>query len=175
MVAFQALGESGFNALVLDREAVASGQWWRLLSGHLVHWNAAHLWMNIAALALWVLLCPRAWPWWSWSLLVSFAAIFVSLGLLLVSPLDRYAGFSGVMHGLFVLGLAAAGREGDRIAIGCLLYLLAKVVVEQYFGPLFSDAGSIGVRVATESHWLGVVAMAPILGVCVLREWRART
>lgn len=39
-------------SLRFERNLIAQGQWWRLLSGHLVHSNGMHLVMNIASLLL---------------------------------------------------------------------------------------------------------------------------
>ena len=38
------------NPLELDRLRVVQGEWWRLLSGNLVHYGLYHLLMNLAAL-----------------------------------------------------------------------------------------------------------------------------
>ncbi len=46
----------GLAALKFDREAITSVEYWRLLSGHLVHTNGSHLGMSLAGiLALWLL------------------------------------------------------------------------------------------------------------------------
>ena len=36
-----------------ERAAIAAGQWWRMLTGHLTHWNMDHL--------LWDVLMFQAW------------------------------------------------------------------------------------------------------------------
>jgi membrane associated rhomboid family serine protease len=33
-----------------DRQAIESGEYWRLVSGHLVHLGFGHVWPNLAAL-----------------------------------------------------------------------------------------------------------------------------
>lgn len=161
------------EALLLDVEALAAGQFWRLISGHFVHWSDWHLAMNVAGLAIWPLLCDARWPVWRWALLLALLSLGVSAGVLLMAPdILRYAGFSGVLHGLFLLGLYPAARAGDRIAIACLLYLVGKVIIEAFTGPLFADAERLGAAVAQEAHLAGALGAAAILIVAELRRLR---
>ena len=39
-------------SLEFDRDAVAAGQWWRLLTSHLTHWGRQHLMWDLAVFAL---------------------------------------------------------------------------------------------------------------------------
>ena len=54
------LGESGRLALRYEREAVLQGEYWRLLTGHLVHGTWLHLLLNGAGLGLVAALFPTA-------------------------------------------------------------------------------------------------------------------
>ena len=40
------------EALQYDRQAVAQGAWWRIVSGHFVHWSGEHLFWDVLALGL---------------------------------------------------------------------------------------------------------------------------
>ncbi len=91
-----------------QRDAVENGEYWRLVSGHLVHLGFGHLWPNLVALviigALFEGVLDNA-DWWRVSL-ASAAAI--DLGLYLFEPsVIWYVGLSGVLH-----GFVAARRAG---------------------------------------------------------------
>ena len=51
-IALTAVGTPTFAWLAYRRAAIAQGQIWRLVTGHLVHVGAAHLAWNLAGLAL---------------------------------------------------------------------------------------------------------------------------
>lgn len=172
MVALWGGGAHVFDALVLRADAVASGQWWRLVTGHFVHWSAWHVAVNAGGLAIWLLLCPVRWSLPRWSGVLVVEALAVSGGVLWMSPdVMRYAGFSGILHGLFLVALVPQAFAGDRIAGACLLYLVGKVGLEQIVGPVMSDAEHIGAAIATESHLAGLLGGLALL--LAPRGWRA--
>lgn len=148
------------DALRYDRAAILEGhQWWRLVTGHLVHLGGYHLLLNELGLLVLVMLCPQPLTAREWMQRLLFLCIGLSLGLLIFVPsMHRYVGLSGVIHGLFLLGLLPQVRQRDVIAALALAYLLGKLVWEQVTGVPVSDEAAIGGRVATESHLLGVVA-----------------
>ncbi|MHA7833433.1 MAG: rhombosortase [Algiphilus sp.] len=154
-----------FDGLVYSRHQMeGQGEWWRLWTGHLVHWTPYHLGLNALGLLIWVLLCPRRWTAAQWMMVLAFLGMSVSLWLWLAqADMTRYAGFSGVLHGLFVLGLVPQAVRRDRIASLCLLYLVVKIIWEQAFGVPLSDAERIGAAVATDAHLAGVVAAVTLL------------
>src|SRR5262245_20822538 len=45
-------GDPVRQALSYDRAALADGQWWRVISGHFVHLDADHLFVNLMGLVL---------------------------------------------------------------------------------------------------------------------------
>lgn len=152
------------EALVYDRDAILGGQLWRLLSGNFVHLGPWHSFLNGLGVLVFVLLCPVRWGWagWGWRLVV--LSLGMSLGLLAFLPwLQGYVGLSGVIHGLFVLGLWPQVRQKDLIALGCMAYLLGKVGWELYAGAPVSDEAAIGGKVIVESHLFGALSGAAIL------------
>lgn len=163
------------EGLIYQRDLIQSGQWWRLLTGNLVHLGAWHTFLNGLGVLVFVLLCPVTWGMagWLWRLVV--LGLGMSLGLLIAVPsLQGYVGLSGVIHGLFVLGLWPQVRRGDLIALGCLLYLLGKVGWELYAGAPISDEVAIGGRVIVESHLFGsLTAMLILLTTAGLTRARA--
>src|SRR5450631_3036390 len=130
-----ASGESGREALRYQRVALAHGQWWRLLTAHLMHLSIAHALLNSAGLVLLWMLFAREFPArrWAWILLTSSAAI--DAGLWFLRPtVDWYLGASGVLHGAWAAGACAMYRRGDGVGAALLLLLIVKLVYEQQSG-----------------------------------------
>jgi len=151
-------GDWGRQWLGFDRAALAAGQWWRLLTANLVHLGPYHLLLNVIGLGVLVLLCPQRLPARSWLLRLAVLGLAVTAGLYLLAPQwQRYVGLSGVIHGLFFLGLVPLARQGDRIALVALLYLLGKLAWEWRMGVPISDEQAIGGRVVLESHLFGTI------------------
>jgi rhomboid family GlyGly-CTERM serine protease len=153
-------GEPVRAALRYDADAIGAGQWWRLLTGNLVHLGWWHLFLNEVGLLVLVLLCPErlAWSVWLRRIVLIGAGMTASL-YFFVPQTEWYVGMSGVIHGLFVLGL---GRQvvdrRDLIAAGCLAYLVGKIAWEMVVGVPVSDESAIGGKVLVESHLYGSLA-----------------
>lgn len=159
MFLVELFGDAGRSALSFDRGQIAAGEWWRFLTGNLAHLGWYHWFLNELGLVVLILLCPEALPWRVWLRRLLWLSLGMTLCLYLFVPdLHNYVGMSGVIHGLFVLGLMPQVLKRDLIALGCLLYLLGKIGWELYAGAAVSDEAAIGGRVATESHFFGVVA-----------------
>ena len=76
-------GDAGRALLSYDREALAAGQWWRLLTAHLVHLGLEHAALNSLGLVLmWALFARDYTPGqWVSIALASMAAIDAGLWL----------------------------------------------------------------------------------------------
>lgn len=139
-----------------EREAILAGQYWRFMTGHLVHLGWAHLLLNLAGFALvWLLFGPllRAAAWLT---AAAASAAAVSAGLLWLAPhLAWYVGFSGVLHGLFVAGTVAAWQAGDRGALLLLAAVAAKLAWEQWQGAAAGTAALVGGAVVIDAHLYG--------------------
>lgn len=155
-----AVGGDALSVLLrYDREAILSGQWWRVLTGHLVHAGWGHTALNVAGLVLIALLFPepvRIWTW-GWRLLLLSVAIS---GLMLwrLPDLAWYVGLSGVLHGFFVLGFWWLFRDGDRFSLVLLGFLVAKLAWEHVNGPISSNEDLVGVPVLVEAHSYGALS-----------------
>lgn len=152
------------DVMVLDRGCVAGGQWWRLWSGHLLHLDSTHALLNLAALAVILVLAARQRMLGEVAAAALLGMPLLSLGLLWLDPaLDWYAGLSGLLHGLLVIVLA---RRGGAVAWLLLGLLALKLLHEWRFG----------------SHWEGwvVITLAHRLGAAggtlwaVVGGWLAR-
>jgi len=164
-----ALGESGRVALRYQRESLAQGQWWRLLSAHLVHLNLTHALLNCAGLLLlWILFAREYTPRrWVWILLTSMVAI--DAGLWFLRPLvDWYVGASGVLHGALAAGALSMYRRRDGTGAAVLLLLIVKLAYEQHSGAsLFAS----DLPLLADAHVFGV--LGGLLGACLPRPaWK---
>lgn len=154
-----ALGGAGRLWLRWDREAIAAGEWWRLATGHFVHLNLGHLALNLAGLALvWVLAGGRYRPlgWW---LVVALSLALLDAGFWYLDPnLAWYVGLSGLLHGLLLAGTVDRLREAPLESTVLTLLVSAKLVYEQYAGPLPGSEASTGGPVVVNAHLYGAIA-----------------
>jgi rhomboid family GlyGly-CTERM serine protease len=115
----------------LDFEAVAGGQGWRLLTGHLTHFGGGHLFWDLLMFVVLAAACEgQHRRHFASSLLLMAAGISVSLGLLR-SDITVYRGLSGVDTGLFVWFVAdqAIGWLRRREPATAALWLVPGVAV----------------------------------------------
>jgi rhomboid family GlyGly-CTERM serine protease len=161
-------------AWVYDRAAIGDGQFWRLATGHLVHFSAPHLAANLIVLlpAGWLLERVAHGKGW-----VFYASAMPLIGVLLwvFEPrLVEFGGLSGLGFALLTLlalqGLAAGGRLR---AFGALLLagLLAKLAAELGWGWSAGIlAADTGVIAAPVSHAAGVAAAVMVHGLAWLKR-----
>jgi rhomboid family GlyGly-CTERM serine protease len=135
---------------------------WRAVSAALVHGSGAHLAANLAGAAL-----VGAYGWAagaSRGIAIAWLAAWplAQVGLLLRPALAHYVGLSGVLHA----GVAAVTVQllwrGDRrqraVGAAVALGVLAKLALEQPWGPLLHPPGALGVAVAPLAHATGTAA-----------------
>jgi rhomboid family GlyGly-CTERM serine protease len=173
--AFLIPGAAG--ALELDRQAVRHGEWWRLFTGHLVHFGLDHFVWDALVFAALAAICERRGRA---RCLVTLAAAApaISLGVLLFLPrLAIYRGLSGLdsaLAGLLAADVAwEALRERDwpwAAAAGTfILGFLGKTVFETATGAtLFVDSVAAGFGAVPLAHAVGLLA-----GATMLLSWRA--
>lgn len=146
-----------------------SGEWWRMVTGHLVHLNGWHLALNLAGLAVVLALYPRFLPLAPLATALFWLTLFISLGLLALLPeLPGYRGFSGCLHGLAAI-LAIRGFREDRVFSASILVLLAgKLVIESAGLGLADTANLIGGPVVWQAHALGFAGGILFAGLSLL-------
>ncbi len=172
-LAAAASGNDGAAALRYSRAAVADGEWWRLLTAHLVHLGTGHLLLNLAGLALVCWLTGsdyRATVWWG---IVLASAATIGAALYVLHPgVAWYVGLSGVLHGLLAGGLVPALRGRDRAAGIVAVLLAGKLAWEALAGPLPGAEQTAGGPVLVEAHRYGALA-GVIVGLAAL-PWSSR-
>ncbi len=173
-LALLATGDWGREWLRFDRDGIASGEAWRLLTGHLVHLGVSHTVLNLAGLVLVWLLVGQTYTWkqWLWVMAGSVAAI--DLGLWFGAPaLEWYVGLSGLLHGMLAAGILAglAGRSGEAAILGVVV--AAKLAWEQFAGPLPGSEASSGGAVIVDAHLYGVIGGALVAATLIRVRRRA--
>lgn len=166
-----ALQAAGLNDwLMFNRTAIDQGQWWRLLSGHLVHLNWGHFWLNMGGVLIVAGFLRRHWRVPQWLALLVWSALATGLGLYILNPeLYRYVGLSGVLHGLFIAG---AWQERKHYALSgnvLLALLMIKLVWEQIGGAMPGSEAAAGGHVIVDAHLYG--ALSGVVFVAVVEVW----
>ena len=171
MVALQA---TDVDALRYDRTAVLHGELWRLVKGHLVHADAAHLARNLEGLALVAWLFATEYARGEWLVILIASTTASDLGFLVRErQLDWYVGFSGVLHGLMAGGLLAwLVRHRDGVTAIVAVLFAAKLAWEHIVGPLPFTAQTLSIPIIHQAHTYG--AIGGVLGAygCLRRNRR---
>lgn len=123
------------DLLEFDRSEIASGSWWLLITGHLCHLDWQHLIFNdIALLIIWELFYRR-YSTLKASIQFVSLCLCVGLGIYFFNPnIEWYVGLSGVLHGLFIIGIAKEVTSKNILSILVLIGFIGKIVWEQTVG-----------------------------------------
>lgn len=159
LVLLSLLGEGGRLLLRYEREAVLQGEYWRLITGHLVHGNTRHLLLNGAAVALIAALFQQDYSWRGWLLIALLSALAIDVAFVFWEPqITWYVGFSGVLHGALAAGAVAWWRYQPKpLALALSAVLVGKLAWEYWHGAL-PLAGDLAVVV--EAHRYGALGGA---------------
>ncbi|MBN1419337.1 MAG: rhombosortase [Planctomycetes bacterium] len=152
-------GSGAAERLIFLPDAVAAGEWWRLVTHPFVHASWWHLALDGAAFALayrGLGSAPRARRL-AWTAACGAGSL---LAALLFSPIvfaRGLCGLSGIAHGMTVLnGLEIARTGGEdrtlrRMGLACAALVVGKSIIEAVRGDiLFASLhlGSVGVPIA---------------------------
>ena len=155
------LGDFGRHWLSYDRDAIAAGQLWRLLSGHFVHLGWSHFVMNAIGLLLICYLVAARFTARNWLILALVTIAGIDLAFWLLEPqLEWYVGLSGLLHGLLAAGVVAGFRLGLRDSWLLGFILAGKLAWEQFVGPVPGSVESTGGNVIVAAHFYGAVVAA---------------
>jgi len=163
LLAICAGGERVRQALCYERTALAHGQWWRLISAHVVHLGIEHALLNCEGLALLWMLFAREFPPRRWLGILACSALTIDAALWFLRPaVEWYLGASGVLHGALAAGAVALYRRADALGAALVLLLVVKLIYEQHSGasafagdlPLVPDAHLFGALGGLVGAWL---------------------
>jgi len=155
------------DLLQFDRTRVASGEWWRLVTGHWTHWTLDHLWWDGAVFFVLAAVCERL----DRTLLLRAVVLSVptcSAAVWWLAPeLDTYRGLSGIDSAL--LGAIGAKVVVDALSngdwrrsvlpMGLVLGFAAKTACEVATGTtIFVDSVAAGTVAVPVAHVAGLLA-----------------
>ena len=162
--ALAALLPSGGLPWIFDREAVAGGELWRIVTCHFIHVNGSHLFLDlIVFLVLGSILEVRLRKAYLISLLAG--GIVIPLGVYILLPgLRYYCGLSGLdtaAYTLLAVHLLKTGWQQKKTMPGLIMLtalagLLFKIAYEIHTGrTLFAVPGTSGLIIAWYREKLG--------------------
>ena len=157
---WSAEGETLFQALALDKQAVAAGEYWRLWTVTLLHGSEIHLAFNMYALYLSGRVVERWYGPLNMLVFYLVCAAAGSIGSFVLGGAGASVGASGAVFGLFGL-LLAAGRvhhpvdKQSRALVGQLGMLIAINLLFGFAVQGIDNAAHIGGLVA--GLWLGAL------------------
>ncbi len=134
-----------------DRTAIATGEFWRILTGHWTHWSFDHfLWCTISFIAFGSL-CERL-NRRGFIIVLTFSTIIIPVFGWFADPaMGLYRGLSGICSGLFVAAclmlmqqaLARKALSDLAMPIFAVLLFLAKILFECLTGQTLFVNSSI--------------------------------
>jgi len=163
-------GAPGRLLLRYDRLQLAAGQWWRLVTAHLVHLDLHHALLNTLGFALMWALFEREYSPRQWLAILLGSIAAIDAGLWLAdSTVLWYVGSSGALHGIMAAGVLAMVRNRELSGLLLAVVLVAKIAYEQRMGPLPLSGSD---PVVVDAHLYG--ALGGLLVGAVLRPGKPR-
>ncbi len=159
-------------ALEFNRAAITAGEWWRLVTAHVTHFDGNHLAWDVAVLvALGTVVEPESRARTATALGLAGIAITASVGWW-QPQFENYRGLSGLdcaLFGVFAGRLLLNASPGARVAgaIG-LLGAAAKAAVELKSGATLFAIGATYAPVPL-AHLIGL--LAGVVTALVGGEW----
>lgn len=146
------------GGLVYDRNAIALGEWWRIWTGHLIHFGWPHFIADVGLFVILGRLLEWQHPWLSRFAIISLPVV-ISASVYWFDPaMTRYGGLSAVNIGLLIF-LACKGWQKswvDWFWPAVLVIYVGEIILEATKGHghgggmiQFDDPS---VRVATIAH-----------------------
>ncbi len=152
LVVLQGIEES----LVFNRSLILEGELWRLWTGHLIHENTLHLWMNVTVAILIYLVFLMDIE--ARKLLFSFVVFLLLLGPSIfwaLPQIEWYTGLSASLHTLAAFwGVMLLTPENRLAQFGALAHTL-KMLYEMVLLLSGESVTQHGMLVLTETHLLG--------------------
>ena len=167
-LALMLAGDSGREWLRFERAGIASGEAWRLLTGHFVHLGISHTILNLAGLVLVWLLVGRAYGCREWLWIIAGSIAAIDLGLWFGAPqLEWYVGLSGLLHGMLAAGILDGLADRSAEARILAVVVAGKLAYEQFAGPLPGSEATSGGAVIVDAHLYGVIGGAVVAAALI--------
>ena len=165
--------------LQLDFNSIVQGQWWRLLTGHLTHYDGQHLFWDLLMFVVLGVVCERQYRKLFAPALVLMATVVSVTVFLSCHGISEYRGLSGIDTGLFawlIIGqlrasLTARDRYFSAFWTACGLSLIGKLFFEMLTGDVLF-VQTQGFEPMLESHLAGaaVGVTAGLVSLASLRQ-----
>jgi len=168
MLLLQAIGPEYFR---YERDWSSTGQIWRIVTAHWVHVGWIHLLLNGFGLVVCVSLTTPGWSIGRWLVNSITMAIGISIMLTIYNPeVWDYAGFSGVLYGLYVLAALSLFPRDRLVAVLIIAAIVIKVIMEQFNFYDFNSGDIIGARVIVDAHLYGL-----LMAIAIALIWATYT
>ena len=155
MTLLQLIGPEYFR---FEREWLERGELWRPISAHWVHVGWMHLFLNGLSLVVCVSLTTPGWSIRRWLATTLVMGAVISILLILNNPeVGDYAGHSGILYGLYVLGGVSLFARDRLVAVLIVAAIVIKILMEQFSFYDFNTGSLIGARVIVDAHMYGVL------------------
>jgi len=159
------------NYLTFETYALQAQEWWRLLTGQLVHLRWSHLGYNLLGLGVIGLLFSGHISRQPFYFVVLFCMFGSNLGMWLFDPdIHNYVGFSGALYGLFAWGATLDVLQKQRFGVILLAVALTKTTYDYVAGQTLLSL-SDATAVAYSAHFYGVLTG---ISVAVVVTWLHR-
>ena len=148
-------------ALVYDRSAIFTGELWRLVTGHWVHFSASHLFYDATVLGItgWIIE-SRGYRYFAALCLLS--ALSISLVMLVLLPdMAYYGGLSGIAMASTVYLALQGLREPSPwrgVSLFVLLLCIGKIIVDATIGHFALVVFEGDLVVVPLSHLVGAAS-----------------
>ena len=168
MALLQMIGPEYFR---YQRDWNSSGEIWRLVTAHWVHVGWMHLLLNGLGLVVCVSLTTPGWAIARWLINSITMAVGISIMLTLYNPeVIDYAGYSGVLYGLYMLAAISLFPRDRLVAVLIMVAIVGKVSMEQFNLYDFNSGDIIGARVIVDAHLYGL-----LMAIAIALIWATYT
>jgi len=160
--------------LLFQRERINDGEYWRILTGNLVHTNHFHWLFNAAGVFVLALLFTNYLNPAHSIISLLWLSGCVGLGLYVFNPhLVWYAGLSGALYGCYIIASAIAIRAKDYwLGFPVLIIMGGKVIWDQFNDSATKISESlIQAPVATDSHLYGAIGAIIFVIIQYIIAW----
>lgn len=150
------------NALIYDRESIQGGEWWRLITGNLVHLSGMHFVFDVFALLVVGSIIELRGDQYVWLVYLA-TGVVVGLVVYVTSPeLRFFGGLSGVVTAALIYLCVDGLRDQGAwrwMCLSLLILVVIKIGIELMLGvSILSATGSQLFIPVPASHLAGACA-----------------